>query len=644
MKALPWLLMLLWVQAKAQPTSCKTLDDLPNIERKAFEASIHSSLRSQASNNFDVNFYRCTWKVDPAIRYINGQVVCYFTITAATNNIILDLSNQLTVDSVLYRSQKINFTQGANATLQLNLPLTLSTNSKDSVSVFYKGVPDNTGFGSFIKDSHNGVPVIWTLSEPYGSKDWWPCKNGLDDKADSIDITIIHPAAYKATANGLLQSETTNSGSTNTFYKHRYPIASYLVAFSVTNFTVFNHTAQLGITNLPVISYVYPESLNDFQPYTNKVLDAMQLFHNSFGPYPFIKEKYGHTQFLWGGGMEHQTNSFIVSADNGLMAHELGHQWFGDKITCGSWQDIWLNEGFATFATNYYFEKFDTTAYRLTMINHLARVVSQPDGSVFVIDTSNVNNIFNSRLVYYKGAFVLRMLRFTLGDSLFFAGLRQYQQDPTLQYGFAKIADFKRNMEQVSKQDLTYFFNQWIYGQGYPSFNVQWSQNNNQWAKIIVSQTTSHSSVPFFKTPLALTFKNASKQKTVIVQCNTNNAESWADIGFVADTVLVDVDLQLVSKNNSSSKLAPVSNILNDVKIYPNPIGSQFSITIKNPTEKQIQVAVFNSAGQLVFSKIITTPGQDELLQIDCSNWARGAYTLKLQAGNSIQMVKQLLK
>jgi len=642
-----WLLnsfLLFCLVARSQEKLCKNFTDIPAMEQRVFEARANNALRSFASSNFNVNFYRCTWKVDPAVRYIDGKVAAYFTVTSATNNIVFDLTTVLTVDSVLFRNQKIVFTQNTNATLSLQFPVTLAAEQKDSVITYYHGVPDNTGFGSFIQSTHAGVPVIWTLSEPYGARDWWPCKNLNDEKVDSIDVIIIHPSQYKATSNGLLQSETTVGSSTTTFFKHRYPIASYLVAFSVTNFAVFNNSVQLGSTNLPMVTYVYPENQSDFQAGTQKVLNALQLFHNTFGPYPFIKEKYGHTQFGWGGGMEHQTNSFITSIDEALIAHELAHQWFGDKITCGSWQDIWLNEGFATFCTNYYFEKTDPPFTSVIMGAHLASIVSQPAGSVFVTDTSNVGNIFNGRLVYYKGAFVLRMLRFTLGDSLFFKGVRQYQNDPALQYRFAKTVDFKRHMEQASNQNLDYFFDQWIYGQGHPSFTVQWSQNKNNWAKVKVSETTSHSSVPFYRTPLPLTFKNATQQKTVIVQCNANNDETWVDIDFAADTVWVDKDLQLISKDNQTKKLQPASLLQNEIKIYPNPVTSQLYVSLKNPSEKQTTIQLFNDLGQLLWAKIFDTPGQDELLNIPFAQYQRGIYVLKVNAGNSIKITKKILK
>lgn len=639
-----WLILLISIESVAQEQLNKQTLTIAKQEQKVFEIRQNNRVVSAASNNFTVHYARCFFTIDPAIRYITGKVTHYFTLLNNTNTISFDLTTQLRVDSVVFRNQKITYAQLSNQTLALQFGTVLTALQKDSVTIFYKGVPDNTGFGSFIQSSHNNVPVIWTLSEPYGSKDWWPCRNGLDDKIDSIDLFITHPSQYKATANGLLQFEQTTINTTTTFYKHRYPIAAYLVAFSVTNFSVFNHSVLLDGITLPMISFIYPESVADFQGNTFKVLDAMKLFHNSFGTYPFIKEKYGHTQFGWGGGMEHQTNTFLSSSDANLMAHELGHQWFGNKITCGSWQDIWLNESFATFAANYYLEKFDTTTFRILLTNHLNHITSIPEGAVFVTDTTDPNRIFSGRLSYDKGAFVLRTLRFTLGDSVFFKGLKQYLADPLLQYGFAKSNDFKRNIEQVAGQDLTYFFNQWIYGEGYPIFNVQWSQNSNHWAKIKVGQTTSHNSVAFFKTPLLLTFKNAQQQKTITVQCNTNNNETWANIGFAADTVLVDEAKQLISKNNSTQKLIATNTTINDLKIYPNPVKDNLFISFKNPSSKTLTIQLYNSVGQLLQQQNFETPGQDELLNIPFTNYNKGSYLIRLISGNSFLITKKIIK
>lgn len=535
---------------------CKDIRAIATMERQAHQRLNGAEKLSMASGNFDVKYYRCEWEVDPAVRYIKGKVTVYYNITSSTADITLDLRSPLVADSVKQRNSLLTKSQ-ANNTLTINFPPTVSTGTLDSVSIYYQGVPANTGFGSFIQSTHSSVAVMWSLSEPYGSMDWWPCKNGLDDKADSIDILVTNPVAYKAASNGILQSETISADGTKitAHWKHRYPIATYLMCFAVTNYTVFNTTVQLSTGLLPMQTYCYPESLSSFQNGTINTLNAMKLYDTTFGPYPFMNEKYGHVQFGWGGGMEHQTSTFVVNIGESLCAHELGHQWFGDKITCGSWKDIWLNEGFATHLASMYMEKkypANTLSTRKSEIND---ITSQTGGSVEVSDTSDVNRIFDSRLSYTKGSHLLYMLRWKLGDNVFFNALRNYQTDPAIIYGFARTADLKRHLELASGQNLTNFFNQWYSGQGYPTYNVQWSNSGsgNVWIKM--NQTTSHASVPFFELPVALTFSNGTQSATVIVN-NTSNGEVFTrPIGFVATTVVIDPEAWLITKNNTSTML-----------------------------------------------------------------------------------------
>src|SRR6185369_7774136 len=180
---------------------CKNINDIAMMERLSHERLASNEQLTFASNNFDVKYYRLEWEVDPAIRYITGKVTVYYVITSSTNTISFDLmSNGLAVDSVKQRNSILT-KQHASDVLQITFPATITAGTFDSISIFYKGIPPNTGFGSFVQSTHAGTPIIWTLSEPYGSRDWWPCKNGLDDKIDSIDVMITTPAAYKAASN-----------------------------------------------------------------------------------------------------------------------------------------------------------------------------------------------------------------------------------------------------------------------------------------------------------------------------------------------------------------------------------------------------------------------------------------------------------
>lgn len=639
-----FLLACLNVQAQSPELRCKQVYDIAAQERTHHEQ--HNIINGTlASTNFDVKYYRCEWEVDPAVYYITGKVTVYFVITTSASSISFDLMNGLNVDSVKQRNTVLTKSH-VNNLLQVNFPGQVNAGVLDSVSIYYKGPPANTGFGSFVQTTHGVTPVIWTLSEPYGSRDWWPCKNGLDDKADSIDVIITNPAAYKAASNGMLQSETLiNSGTKKvTYWKHRYPIASYLVCFAVTNFSVFNNSVQLGAVNMPMQTYCYPEDLASFQSGTQNVLNALQYYHGIFGEYPFIKEKYGHVQFGWGGGMEHQTATFVVSIDEGLCAHELGHQWFGDKITCASWEDIWLNEGFATFLAAMYMEnKYPASviANRRSILNNITSVTG---GSVKVDDTTNVGRIFSGRLSYNKGSYLLYMLRWKLGDDVFFRALRRYQKDPAVIYGFAKTADLQRNLEAESGVDLGKFFKDWFEGQGYPSYKAEWSQLGSSYVKIKMSQVTSHPSVSFYDLPVALKFKNATQEKTIVVDNKTNGEIFIRNIGFIADTVLIDPDYWLVTKNNTSKKILNTAAGQNRVQVFPNPVGNLFYISLEGFSSSTASVFLYNAAGQLLYKKNILLVNGSEYIEMPAAQLAAGGYFLKITAGKDFRFVKKLLK
>ncbi len=527
----------------------------------------------------------------------------------------------------------------------IDLGLLLDAGSQDSLTIYYRGTPPDDGLGSFTQTTHNGnVPVLWTLSEPYGARDWWPCRNGLDDKADSIDIYITHPGTYNASANGVLVNTATNGNYTTSHFKHRYPIATYLVGIAVTNYTTFSKDLALQTATLPVTTTVYPEALNYFQNNIQPLYNALQLYDQYFGAYPFMKERYGQTQFSWGGGMEHQTNSFVVNADENLMAHELGHQWFGDKITCASWQDTWLNEGFATYLADIlYTEHFHPEQLAAIVAEDLSNIINSPHGSVWVDDTTSIDRIFDNNLSYKKGAFLLRMLRYSLGDSVFFKGLRLYQDDTALQYGFAHTADLQRNLERASGKDLNYFFQQWFYGKGFPSVHVTWSYNNNQ-VEAIFNETTSDSSVRFYKMPVDLMFRNATQQQTVTIDLIRNNQRFTLPISFTPDTVLIDPAKYLITYNNTATHInnlpapAPLTLLL-----YPNPVRNILHVRTNSDELKAFQIRVHNTAGVQVMQQSVML-NEDASFTLAVARLSAGMYFLSVDDGKGNITTQKFIK
>jgi len=612
-----------------------SVETLAKGEQRRFASLRNYDLQSMSSNNFDVQFYHCQWTVDPAVRAIAGSITSYFTITSTTSNITFDLYNNLIVDSVRYGGASVSFSRNLDA-LQINFPAPLSAGKKDSVQIFYHGVP-TAGQGYFETGTHNGSPILWTLSEPYGARAWWPCKDVLADKPDSIEIIITHPAGYISSSNGLPLFDAFSGTQRTTRWKHNYPIAPYLVAIAVTNYVVANDSVLLAGKNMPVTLYAYPEALANFLPATATAKFCLQNFSPLISPYPFLKERYAQTQFPYGGGMEHQTNSFIGAPNAGLVAHELAHQWFGDKVTCASWSDLWLNEGFASYMEFVYVELSNAAAKKTFLQNWRNSITSLPGGSVFVEDTLNFNRLFDSRLTYRKGGYLLHMLRWKLGDSTFFKGVRRYLNDPLLAYKNARSADLQRNLEAESGQNLTEFFKDWLYGEGYPSYNAEWSAGNGSSVTVKLGQTTSHPSVGFFEMPVPLQFKGATRDTIITVNPTKNNQLFTVNPGFLPDTLIVDPELRILSKNNTSKKVAALSSA-DGFLLYPNPVRG--NLTISFAPAQNTSITIYTAGGQQVYKSAQAATASE--VQIATSGWAAGVYWVHLwQAGK--KEVKQLL-
>jgi aminopeptidase N len=618
---------------------CKTAD-IARTEMMAFRPGLRTQTNS--SDNFDIKHYRCEWTLNPTVNYVQGKITSTFSMNTTGNSIRFDMYRQLQVDSVVYHSQKIGYTQANNNTLTINFPTAINMGEIDSVTVFYQGVPGSSGFGSFIISDHGGAPVLWVLSEPYGAKDWWPCKGGLDDKADSIDLIYHYPSQYKAASNGILVNETTNGSTRTSWYAHKFPIATYLIGVAISNYVVFNETVQLRTRSLPVITYHYPEYETMFRDNSHFTTDNLKMYDELVGDFPF--ERYGNTQWGWGGGMEYQSNSFVLFSEDVLCAHELAHQWFGDKVTCKSWKDIWLNEGFATYFSYLQFEKNNPTFYHNNVLAVMNEHITDRDsGSVIVDDTTDVGRIFDGNLSYEKGSYVLRMLRWKLGDSTFFRSLRYYLNKPGLRYGYASTTDLRKALEEYSGMNLQEFFNDWVYGQGYPSYHLQYSYESNGLTKVILSQTTSHQSVPFFEMPVALKFVKGNQTKTVVADHRNNHQVFWVDVGFDADTVLIDPDLWMISRYNTVQKTnASAGNY--QITVYPNPFSTQFSIRIQNPPSVNYSLRVYNTLGQLLWTAENKNPIRDEIIMVPSAQWPVGMYVLKLYESGKEVLVKKLIR
>ncbi len=639
--------------AQTQTDIHKTLEDIIKAESHRHEV-LYDFEASGAGQNYDVKYHRFEWKVDPSVRRISGSVTTYFKAVSTLSEISFDLDETLKVDSVIHRGTKATFAQFASdKTLRINANATVQAGGLDSVTVYYGGVPPNTGFGSYNQRLRNNTtPETWTLSEPYGGRDWWPGKMDLTDKIDSIDVIVTTPPLYRVASNGLLVREILLDANNKLYHwKHRYPIANYLVCFAVTNYDQYIDKAPLSRGDtMNLLNYVYPESKTESQQWSWKCANAMRLYDSLFIEYPFKKEKYGHAMFGWGGGMEHQTMSFMVNVtDAGLMAHELAHQWFGDRVTCGSWSDIWLNESFATYLTGLYYQYVEPLYWINWRKDALGSATAGTSGSVFCTDTTNINRIFSGQLSYNKGAYVLHTLRWKVGDTAFFKGVRNYLNDPTLAYGFARTADLKRHIEATSGQNLTEFFNDYFYGQGYPSYTLDGCQGdvlNRQY--ISVRQTTSHASVPLFEMPIPvkLISKRGGKDTTVILNVTSNDQyfNFQISLNYIIDSVAFDPELRILSKNNKVnwSLCLPTQEIDNQwlTKISPNPVSNLLTFNFQNNKTEKVDIQILNEVGQVVYSEKRNIVIGENNVSVNVQKLPSGVYFLKLSSNERLSSQK----
>ena len=572
-------------------------------------------LRRSATNNavvisnygYDALFYHLQLKIFPTTQEVEGQLVMEAKSEAdGLASVPMDMYANLQISSV--GENAVAFTRSGNV-LTLTLNQAYARGQKFRVRVSYRGQPQSGGFGAFTFNTHSGAPIIASLSEPYFARLWWPCKDTPTDKADSVQVDLIVPDNLTGVSNGKLENVQSANGWKTFSWKERYPITTYLVSIAVSNYAEFGETFTFRDgTTMPLRHYVYPENLASAQAQLADTRDMLAFFNQVFSDYPFKKEKYGHAQFAWGGGMEHQTITSIGGFSDGLISHELAHQWFGDLITMKSWQDIWLNEGFASYSEALYFEHRDgKAAYR----NYMASMDYNHSGSVFVRDTTSVGSIF-SGTVYDKGAWVLHMLRHVIDDSTFFRLLRNYVTDPRYRFGTASTDDFKNLAEGLSGKELDWFFEQWVYRAGRPSLRYAWKWENGQ----LIFRLQQIQSGDSYRLP----FELAAIAGVDTLRFTLEHTGGFLEYRFPANKqitrVLVDPNywvlknLQQVDFNslNVDGTLIPYTFALQPV--HPNPFQANEQALLVNFSlgrNETARLKVFNTLGQEM-ATLLATP------------------------------------
>jgi aminopeptidase N len=620
-------------------------DALLCAEKQRLEGRLRFRVNPSIYHGYDIHYHRYFFRVNPKRNgYLKANVYSEFTVLKDADSIGFDMKSFLLADSVRYHGLPIRFTRIGDI-IYVHKPGRWQAGTRDSITIYYQGNPALFGgTGYYVYDFHATGPSVHTLSQPYGAYYWWPCKQTLTDKIDSLDMVVSTHPDFRVAGNGLLKAETGVNDTVKLFHwKHRYPIATYLVAMAISNYEQFSQFATFHNRpdSLLVLNYVFPQSKVDFEKDAAPILPMLRLFDSLFGEYPFMKEKYGHAQFAWGGGMEHQTMSFMVNFSFDLMAHELAHMWFGDKVTCASWKDLWLNEGFATYLTALSYKYLKSKDEWLDVMRGIRDdVTGVDDGSIFPKDTVQVNRLFNGRLTYNKAAFVLHMLRVKVGDTNFYAACRKYLGGQRA-YGFATTGDLKTLMEQESGINLDTFFQRWYMGEGFPYVNINWVQKGAK-MQVTVKQKPSNPSVPFFQLALPILFKGKSKDTLITFYPSALEQTFVLQLPIAIDTAAFDPEVTVLTKA-AIGGMNQDNTLPNWVVINGNPVTGRFlELTTLNMKVEKLEIFDLNGKKCLeTGADFLHVPGKS--IKFDIGTLAPGMYMTKI-IGNEQQTTLTFIK
>lgn len=522
-------------------------------------------MRNFAAAETDVHYQEMHVEIDPAINKVSGEITFYFTSRIdQLNRFVVDYKDDLPIEYIRRGNTPLLFSRSDDLiTIELNKNLGIG--EYDTVTISYEAE------GILLQEMHNGAPVVSTDLQL--DQLWYPGKRDLIDKIDSVDVYVTTPPDQYVAGNGTLVNINQSGDQWIHHWQHRHPIATtYLLELAITNYTIVEDSVMLmDGTMLPLYHYLYPENVATLSPEVAATPEIMQFFESRFGAYPFADEKYGHAQYTAGGALEVQTMSFMGFFNFNVIAHEMAHQWFGNNVTFGSWTDVWLSEGMAEYLSGLAVEALRPAAWNGIKTNKINSITSQPGGSVYVTDTTDLSVIFNGRLTYNKGFYLAHMLRWMVGDSAFFEACRNYLQD--YDEGFARTTDFQNHLEAVSGIDLEEFFADWFYGEGYPSYTVNWEQVQDS-VILWIDQEQSHPSVSYFEMPVPIAAYRFGIVADTVFQHTYEHQRFAMYVGMnQVSQILFDQDKWILSKGNTINKLitAIPELVADDLVIYPNP-------------------------------------------------------------------------
>jgi aminopeptidase N len=599
----------------------------------------------------DLDIYNCYFSPYPDS--FTGKAEITFRVDTTLSMIKLNAVNSsMDIDSV--RMAGVSFTHSSD-TLKVTLNRTYNPGEIATVRISYRHKDANDH--AFYATSG----AIFTDCPPEGARKWFPCWDRPSDKAQT-DITVKIPLNARLGSTGYLADSTVSGDSLRYHWISDQPVSTYLVTLcSKTNWgrnETWWHKPGNPTDSVPIwLYYKSGENISNAQAKIPLITDC---YSEKFGDYPLNKIGFATltTTFPW-GGMENQTMVNLMPggySDTYLLAHEHSHQWFGDLITCGTWADIWLNEGFATYCTNLWAEyNSGYTTYK-NRVNSEANyyINNNPGWALYepewAIQTPSANVLYNQAMSYNKGSCVLHQLRYIIGDSLFFEAMHAYASDTNFMFKNAITQDFAGVVNQITGQDYQWFFDEWVYSPDHPVYSNIYEIDdlgNGNW-KVTLEVEQTQTNTVFFTMPIEVLITFADGTDTLFTVWNNTNPQTFEfTIGKNPAGLLFDPGREIVLKEATTIVSVNEKETVTGIELRqnePNPFSTQTAITYCVDQPSSVRIEILNSSGQVLLTPIHRShqPGVYRYILSD-DTLSPGIYFCRMDAGNFSQTRKMIV-
>ena len=589
---------------------------------KCLHTAAAPAFLAESTHSYDVRHYRLDFDL-PMNRagYVCFEQIALASEVSGLDTVVLDFGG-LVCDSVHEFGTPLSFATPSNE-LRIELSSPLGPGDSTVLDIWFHREDGATAPGYYFgQPPSTRYAHAMTCGCPTNNRNWFACYDHPNDKADhGIMLNLTVPDTFQTCATGQLDSVTTNSDGTRTWWwQHSYPIATYLMTFSASRFASWGTTfVNTDGDTVPITHWMWPEDSAASRNGYRRLPEMMDYFIDTlvYGPYPF--EKFGHVPGYYGfpwGGMEHQTlvmlhPSYIGGGHDVTIAHELSHMWWGDMVTHVGYADVWLNEGFATYSECICMGGLNGQNYFNTLLRSRMRSYISRDRSYRMpVYDPPWHLIYDYGHIYCKGACVQHMLRGVLGDTVwdepgvFFRGLRAYGD--SFKYGTTSTEDYERVMEGVSGIDLGWFFDEWIYQAGYPKYSLDWTREQvGDSFRIIttLSQANGAQAPDFFRIPLPLRVHCQDSDTTVFIRPEANPQVDSFLVPALPESLVVDPDnwvldsAYLTGVAEGSRGPYPLCRIL---AAGPNPASGRLRFDLCGPPNAVTRLVVYDRSGRTV--------------------------------------------